>query len=82
MHLLYALPKDLYVRLIAKSLQSLFPETLLLLESSHRRTARYLKSSAKIAPFKHLIDLFISAESRFFSQTNQFPSIDHMLYRV
>ena len=42
-----------------------------------------LKSSAELAPlFKRLSDLFIGAERWFFSQTNQFPSIDHVLCRV
>ena len=45
-------------------------------------TIVYWKSSAKLAPFKRLIDLFLGAESRFFSQTNQFSIIDHVLYSV
>ena len=43
----------------------------------------YMKSSAEYALYKRLIDLFIraemGAESGFISQTNQFPSIDHVV---
>ena len=35
---------------------------------------------ASIWSVYRLFDLFIGAESRFFSQTNRFPSIDHGLY--
>ena len=41
-----------------------------------------MKSSAELALYKRLIDLFIGAEmgaeSGFISQTNQVPSIDHV----
>ena len=35
-------------------------------------TIVYRKSLAELAPFKHLIDLFIGAKSEFFSQTISF----------
>ena len=42
-----------------------------------------MKSSAEYALYKRLIDLFIGAEmgaeSGFISQTNQFPSINHVV---
>ena len=42
-----------------------------------------MKSSAELALYKCLIDLFIGAEmgaeSGFISQTSQFQSIDHMV---
>ena len=46
-------------------------------------TLVYMKSSAELALYKRLIDLFIGAEmgaeSAFISQTSQFPSIDHVV---
>ena len=43
-----------------------------------------MKSSAELALYKRLIDLFIGAEmgaeSGFISQTNQVPSIDHVAW--
>ena len=45
-----------------------------------------MKSSAELALYKRLIDLFIGAEmgaeSGFISQTSQFPSIDHVVKEI